>query len=181
MNEELRLAERVADGDHEAEERLVRDLHRPIFLAMRHLVRSREDAEDLTQQTFILIKQNIRSFRGRSSLKTWALKIGYREYLRTKKVHRTTTLDEHPFTEVHFQYVDTAEWLLDLLEALPPKLREAFILSEVEGLGVNEVSKVMSIPSGTVKTRLFHARRILRKKIVEEENQIRNVIPTHES
>lgn len=167
--EDIHLAKKVSEGDREADEQLVQMLYRPIFLAMRHLTRSWEDAEDLTQQTFIQIKQNIRQFRGKSSLKTWAMQIGFREYLRIRKSRRVFEEREEPYHDQSFDDVETAAWLLDLLRDLPDKQRDTFVLLEVENLSVGEVATIMGVPKGTVKTRNFHARRAMKYKIEQEK------------
>ena len=181
MNEDIELAKRILGGDRGADEELIRSLYQPIFLAMRHLTRSREDAEDLTQQTFILVKQNIGQYRGSSSLKTWAMKIGYREYLRGVKREQRSEVSEHTYIDQQFEEVETANWLLDILSTLAPKQRETFILLEIENMSIREAAEIMRVPTGTVKTRHFHARRALQKKIEQEEQLVRNVVQIHES
>lgn len=181
MEDDLQLAKRVASGDASAEEALVERLYRPIYLAMRHLSWSSEDAEDLTQQAFVLVKQNIRQYRGKSSLKTWVMKIAYREYLRLRKAKRPEISNEEAVLEPGYQNFETAAWLMEILGALPAKQREAFVLVEIENLSVQEVAKIIGVPVGTVKTRCFHARRALQKKIEEEEQLVKNVIRIQES
>jgi RNA polymerase sigma-70 factor (ECF subfamily) len=181
MEDDLQLAKRIASNEASAEEALIERLYRPVYLAMRHLSWSREDAEDLTQQAFVLAKQNIRQYRGKSSLKTWVMKIAYREYLRGRKPRMPEPSQREAVNDPGYQDFETAAWLMEILSVLPAKQREAFVLVEVEGLSIRDVAKVMGVPTGTVKTRCFHARRALQKKIEEEEQLVKNVIRIQES
>jgi len=175
MND-LEIAKRIAQGDAEATEKFVRDQYASVYRAMRHLTRHREDAEDLTQQAFISARSKIDTFRGASSLKTWIHRIAFNEYAQWKRQRRQTSplkLD-HAKDEPGYGAFVASESLLESLAALPDKLREAIILHEVEGLSVDEVAQIMRVPSGTVKARLFYARRRLRVLLEDGAEVVRN-------
>ncbi|RYG15876.1 RNA polymerase sigma factor [bacterium] len=169
MND-LEVARRIAAGDGAAAEKLVRDHYPSVFRAMRHLTGHREDAEDLTQQAFLVARGKIDTYRGAASLKTWLHRIAFNEYAMWKRKQRQTaplTLDQ-PTDEAGYRSFVTGEALLAALATLPEKLRVAFILHEVEAMKVEEVAKVLGVPNGTVKARLFYARRRLRAQLEEE-------------
>lgn len=158
------LAQKIAAGDHAAAERFVGDYYAATFRMLRHLTGSREDAEDLTQQTFLVARAKIDRFRGDAGLKTWLHRIAYNEYAQWKRRRRPTaplTL-EQAIVEPGFGSFIEGDALLCALSTLPDKQRETFILHEVEELSIAEVSRLLLIPAGTVKARLFHARRKLR-------------------
>lgn len=167
------LAQKIAAGDHAAAERFVGDYYAATFRMLRHLTGSREDAEDLTQQTFLVARAKIDRFRGDAGLKTWLHRIAYNEYAQWKRRRRPTaplTL-EQAIVEPGFGSFIEGETLLRALSKLSDKHRETFILHEVEELTVEEIAKLLSIPGGTVKARLFHARRRL-KAFFEEGTEV---------
>jgi RNA polymerase sigma-70 factor (ECF subfamily) len=154
----------IAAGDKRIADLFVRTHYASVYRLMRHLTRHREDAEDLTQQTFMTARSNIKGFRGSASLRTWLHRIAFNEYAQWKRRQRKTLplqLDQAK-DEPGFGAFIEGDFLLNALAALPDKLRETFILHEVEELSVKEVAQILNVPSGTVKARLFHARRQLR-------------------
>jgi len=163
MND-LEIARRIAAGDAGAAERLVRDHYPSVFRLMRHLTGHREDAEDLTQQAFLVARAKIDSFRGGSGLKTWIHRIAFNEYAQWKRKRKQTAplRPDQPTDDPGYQSFVVGEALLSALASLPDKLREAFILHEVDELKVEEVARILRVPAGTVKARLFYARRRLR-------------------
>lgn len=142
---------------------------------MLHLTRRIEDAEDLTQQTFLTARRQVGSFKGHSSLRTWLHRVAFHEYTHWKRRQRKSEplsplLASH---ESGFAACLEAAELLDALHRLPAQLRETFLLHEVQELSLQEVANVLGKPVGTVKSRLFHARKLLRAALEgEQENTI---------
>lgn len=168
MND-LETARRIATGDAEAAEAFVRTHYPSVFRLMRHLTGHREDAEDLTQQAFLVARSKIHTYRGDSGLRTWVHRLAFNEYAQWKRRKRPTAplrLD-HAIDDPGFRSFVVGESLLSALNSLPEKLREAFILHEVNELTVEEVAAVLRAPTGTVKARLFYARRRLRALLGE--------------
>ncbi len=177
MND-LEIARRIAAGDAGAAETLVRDHYPSVYRLMRHLTNHREDAEDLTQQAFLAARRKIHTYRGSSGLKTWIHRIAFNEYAQWKRKNRQTAplqLD-HATDDPGYGSFVTGQSLQSALAALPPKLREAFILHEVEELKVEDVAQVLMVPAGTVKARLFYARRRLRA-LLEDGTEAKNHEP----
>ena len=154
-----------SQGDRAAGERLITAHYPRIFRLLRCLAGSAEPAQDLTQQTFARAWQALASYQGRASLATWLHKIAYHEYtnwLRSKR-------DDAPLEEAA-GIADLRESLgLDsilvarALRQLPPELREPFVLFYMHELTVTEIAELLDLASGTVKSRLFTARRRLRQ------------------
>ncbi len=164
MANDLELARRIAEGDSIAAEKFVRDLYPSVYRLMLHLTRHREDAEDLTQQAFIAVRQRISTFRGTAGLRTWVHRVAFNEYAQWKRRRKLTPPlpPNHAANDPGFGSFLAGESLLDALATLPDKLRETFVLYEVEELKVQEVAQILRVPVGTIKARLFHARRRLR-------------------
>jgi len=160
---DLDTARRIADGDARVTESFVVAHYASLYRFMRHLTRHVEDAEDLTQLAFIKAKQQIASYRGKASLRTWLYRVALFEYTHWKRKHRRLlSLDAAPARpEPGYDACLEAEALLDALQRLPDDLRETFLLHEVQELSVEETANVLNVPAGTVKSRLFNARRKL--------------------
>ena len=172
---DLDTARKIADGNPETIEAFVHAHYAFILRFMRNLTRRIEDAEDLTQQTFLTARRQAGSFKGNSSLRTWLHRVAFHEYTHWKRrQRRTETLSPALAThEAGFHACIEAASLLDALHRLPDLHREAFLLHEVQELSLVEVAKVVGKPVGTVKSRLFHARKMLRSMLeAEQENTI---------
>jgi len=160
----LYTARRIAAGDPDIVAKFIRDHYATIYHSMRHLTRHREDAEDLTQQTFIVARAKIETFAGKSELTTWLHRIAFNEYAQWKRKCRPTDqlIRDHPQQDPALTAFVEGESLLAALDALPDKHREAIVLFEIERLSVEQVAAVVRAPVGTVKARLYYARRRLR-------------------
>lgn len=166
MND-LETARKIADGDPRTTEAFVQEHYAFVLRFMRHLTRRIEDAEDLTQQTFLTARTRVGSFKGQSSLRTWLHRVAFHEYTHWKRRQRRTErlspgLARH---EPGFAACLEAAILLDALHMLPANHRETFLLHEVQELSLEEVASVLGKPVGTVKSRLFHARKLLREAL----------------
>lgn len=134
-------------------------------LCLRILGR-RTDAEDATQEVFVRLLERARSFEGRSALRTWIHRLTVNHCLhRLEKERRRDaealppdllTADPSP-VEVA-ERGESRERLVALLARLPVDLRVALVLREIEQLSVREIAETLTIPEGTVLSRLFRAR-----------------------
>ncbi|HTQ11356.1 MAG TPA: RNA polymerase sigma factor [Fimbriimonadaceae bacterium] len=160
---DLETARRIADGDAWATESFVLAHYASVFRFLRHLTRHREEAEDLTQQAFIKAKLQIASYRAKASLRTWLFRIALHEYTHWRRRRRRLVgLDQAPArVEPAYDACIETEALLDALERLPDRAREAFLLFEIQELSIEETARVLGVPQGTVKSRLANARRRL--------------------
>jgi RNA polymerase sigma-70 factor (ECF subfamily) len=139
---------------------------------------NRHDAEDAAQETFLKAFRNVESFEPRVPLYTWIFRIGINTCLDHKKKafsrHQRSYVDFESITkeipslsspENHLQIIELTESVQKALLELPVKLRSVIILKEVEGLPYEEISRVLKISIGTVKSRISRAREQLRKKL----------------
>ncbi|MCX7969786.1 MAG: RNA polymerase sigma factor, partial [Armatimonadetes bacterium] len=159
-----RFVQRILSGDKEAAEQFVVENYDALFRFLRNLTGSKEDAEDLTQQTFLRAWEALPKFRGDSSLSTWLHSIAYHEYthwLRSKREH--VPLDE--ILEMPDEQMEQnleavlLRWAIARLDA---EHREVFVLHYVQGFSVSEIAQIIGVNKGTVKSRLFFARQRLR-------------------
>lgn len=177
------LVKRVQQGDRKAFDLLVQKYqHKIIKLIMRY-VRDPSEALDVAQDAFLKAYRAIPSFRGDSAFYTWM----YRIAINTAKNHLVASKrrpvdfdldmqDAEPFEASHLlKEVDTPEGLAlseeinatvqKAIEDLPPDLRTAIILREMEGMSYEEIAQTMECPVGTVRSRIFRAREAIDKKI----------------
>lgn len=148
------------------------------------------DAEDLTQEVFLKAYASLSSFRQEAAVDTWLYRIATNlviDRFRRKKrglffftpvAEEEDALAAVPETDPRADPARAAErgelqaMVQEAIAALPPKLRAAVVLHDLEGLSYEEVATALAVPVGTVKSRLFNGRAALRRKLaryVEEE------------
>ncbi len=174
--EDLLAVRRCLNQDPAAFRDIVERYKNQIFSLIFRLVRNSSDAEDLSQETFIKAFKNLASYDPAHPLITWLFKIAHNraiDFLRAKKPE-AVSIDEdevgafpEPSTpiEKELETVLRREFLDGILTSLPPLYREALILRHKEGLDLKEMVEVLQIPEGTVKIRLFRARKALKEKL----------------
>ena len=149
-----------------------------LYRVARRMTGESADAEDLVQETLLKALRGWGGFRPGSNARAWLLTIlrnafinGYRRRRREPVTMDIDAADRHsiihdvaesdPEGEFFTRLVD--ETVLKAIDALPEEFREALVLSDLEGLAYAEVAEVLSVPVGTVKSRLFRARRQLQR------------------
>ncbi len=134
---------------------------------------SASDAEDLTQEVFLAAFQGAGRFEGRASVQTWLYRIALNCWRQTRRAPRldTTPLEDaaHAGPGLEQSVTDAAS-LTCALAALPPDLREAFLLVKAEGLTHREAAQILDAPLGTVQFRVHTAACRLRVLLTEERD-----------
>ncbi len=172
------LVKRITAGDQDAFEKLYDRYRHKVFSLSYRMTGNTSDAEDLCQEIFIQVLRKIGSFEGRSSFSTWLYRVATnrsRDFLRKKK--RTPNLVSHDNQMAESDPVDhpgdcekpgepetralssEAQALVQgaLLE-LPVNLRTPLVLHEFDGFQYKEIARMLRLPVGTVKSRIFRAR-----------------------
>ena len=182
-NVDQALVERVQKGDSRAFDLLVQKYQSRIAKLIARFVRNPADVQDVAQEAFIKAYRALPNFRGDSAFYTWL----YRIAINTAKNHLVAAGRKTPSYAVDVQEVekfDASEWLKEYatperelladeigatvksaLEVLPPDLREAITLREIEGLSYEDIAQVMDCPIGTVRSRIFRAREAIDEKL----------------
>jgi RNA polymerase sigma-70 factor (ECF subfamily) len=182
--EDAALVVAAQNGDGHAFEILVGRHEQRIFFVARRITRTREDAEDVVQQSFQKAFTHLRKFEGRSAFSTWLTRIAITEalmFLRRGRGLRevligdlsgneetTTSLevpDSNPDPEAIYSQREWAEMLSLAMNELPPGIRKAIQLRELGERSTEETAQIMGISIGAVKTRVFHGRRKLRERL----------------
>lgn len=172
---DLELAKAIADGDEAAVTRLMDAHYADVYRFISQSRICREDAEDLTQQTFVLACRAMSAFRGEASLRTFLHRIAVREVYGWKRRFRLTVpLNGNEEANDRIGRVEDGLVLLEALDRIPDRYRIAFQLFEVQQLSVAEIATAMGIPEGTVKSHLSQARRRLRELLQPEQEKHSN-------
>src|SRR6267378_2698228 len=181
---EMTLVAAAKNGNRKAFEILVKRNEQRIFFVARRITRTREDAEDVVQQSFQKAFIHLRKFEGRSAFPTWLTRIAITEalmFLRRGRGLRevligdlsgneetTTSLevpDSNPDPEAIYSQREWAEMLSLAMNELPPGIRKAIQLRELGERSTEETARIMGISIGAVKARVFHGRRKLRERL----------------
>ena len=171
------LVERGQRGDKRAFELLVLKYQRKLGRLLSRFVRDAAEVEDVTQEAFIKAYRALPSFRGESAFYTWLYRIGIntaKNYLVAlgRRAPTTTGFDNEEAEgfedaeqlrdastpESELEGKEIAATVNHAMDALPPDLRTAITLREIEGLSYEEIASVMNCPVGTVRSRIFRAR-----------------------
>jgi RNA polymerase sigma-70 factor (ECF subfamily) len=177
------ILRRAQAGDEGAFGVIMREHYAHVFRLIQAIVRNEHDSCDVCQEVWLTIWKRLPQFRGDAKFATWIHPIAVRraiDHLRKRQrwYHRflpfsvvDETVESAPepvTTDDARQQAEGNERLARLrqvLDSLPPKLRVALALREVEGLSYEEIARATGVPTGTVMSRLYHARRLLTQKL----------------
>ena len=184
---EKKIVERCLQGDDSAWETIVRHYGKRVYNLSYRYVNRRDEAEDLTQEIFIKVYQNLKSFHpDMGSLRNWILKIGrnliidrYRQTRRFQAIGGTEEMEAMNLEDKNTpdplraaEQEEASAFLMSGLVALPPELKEAIILRDLEKLSYQEITDLLSIPEGTVKSRINRGRLELAKLLIKRRSQM---------
>ncbi|MDY6836744.1 MAG: sigma-70 family RNA polymerase sigma factor [Thermodesulfobacteriota bacterium] len=194
MNEDIldekRLVSLLKQGQEEGFRLLVRQYQASLLKIAYGITLDREESLDIIQEVFLKVYNNIQTFREASRLSTWLHRITVnqclnwrRKWKRRFRWHHKSIDEEglfdHPALgtsdydpEILYQNREMRETLLAALKKLPKEARAVFALRELEGLSYDEIAKVLNIKKGTVSSRLFHARKMLRQGLKPHLEQV---------
>lgn len=177
---ELELIERVARRDRRAFEELYNLYHRRLARFLTRLTRRYDLAEEIINDTFWVVWRGARDFRGESQPSTWILGIAYRKarnaFRSAARARARLNLQAPSFpltTEEPARAEELRDWLAHALSELPVEQRLAVELCYELGHSCEEIATIMGCPVNTVKTRLFHARAKLQKRLPELSGALR--------
>jgi RNA polymerase sigma-70 factor, ECF subfamily len=173
---------RCLQGDERAYRELVQRYQRPVYSVAFRMVRSAEDAEDITQETFVRVFRSLARYDPTRSFEAWLFTITTRlsiDLMRRRKVRPISLTREDPETgEDHTVDVvdpglkpdETAAHAEEerqtkaLIDALPPHYRIVVMLRHQQDLSYEEIAETLHLPLGTVKARIHRARALLKTR-----------------
>ncbi len=184
----MAVIQSVLDGDVNAFETLVKEYEKNVYNLALRMTGNSEDAADMSQEAFIKAYNSLSSFRGDSKFSVWLYRIVSNvclDYLRSRTRKPTVSLstENDDGEEVELDIADESqspELLLDRsltrdavrrgLAALPPDHREILLLRDIQGLSYEEIAAALGLEAGTVKSRIFRARKKLCSFLIKDGN-----------
>lgn len=174
-------------GDECAYEILIQRFEHPVYNLVIRLVDDPGDASDVTQEVFLKVFRKVGGFRSESSLKTWIYRIAVNEARNQRRWFTRHRGKEIGLESSGADEQGPQDWLSDpgrspyqtaldqethvliesALQKVSPNYRAALVLREVEGLSYEEISDVLEVSLGTVKSRILRGRESLRKHLVD--------------
>ena len=182
------IVRKVLQGDVNAFEKLVTEYERAVYAIAQRMTGNAEDAADMTQETFIKAYNSLSSFRGDSKFSVWLYRIANNvclDFLRSRSRKPTVSLstedddgeetqldiaDESQSPELLLENALTRDAVRRGLDSLPPDYKQILLLREIQGLSYEEIAAALGIESGTVKSRIFRARKRLCTFLIEDGN-----------
>ena len=181
----------VLNGNTNAFEALVKEHEKLVYNLALRMVHDPEDAADMAQESFIKAFKSLKAFKGNSKFSVWLYRITMNvctDFLRSKSRAQTVSLtvdDGDELTELSVPDTGgsaedklmqklTREAVRKGLDALPEDYRAPLVLRELHGLSYAEIADVLKLEEGTVKSRIFRARKKLCEYLIRDGN-----IPGH--
>ena len=184
--QEQKWIDAARKGDPEAFEQLVLLYEKRVLALTTRMCRNAEDAEEAAQETFLAAWQGLPFFRGDSSFSTWLYRLASNQcvdLLRRENRHRDAAGPSLNDEELNIDVPDSAispheaaeqkelrEQIAAGLAALPPEYRQVLILREMHQRTYDEISEILSLDVGTVKSRINRGRKKLRNFLLESGN-----------
>ena len=185
-NEDTELVALAQKGSTNSFNKLIDKYHSRIYSLTYQMTSNREDAEDLTQEIFIKAFEALPRFKGRSSFYTWLYRIGINKtinYRKKRNRNRPLSIDamdqDITYDEVYaeldskdspLRHIGLNELQVKLNEAmqrLSLKHRTVVVMHDIEGIPHDEIAKIVGVSVGTIRSRLFYARRQLQADLGE--------------
>ncbi|MRG88358.1 RNA polymerase sigma factor SigW [Salinibacillus xinjiangensis] len=173
----------VKQGDQSAFEDIVNFYQKKVFQVCYRMLGNIHEAEDMAQEAFVRAYTNIHSFDEKRKFSTWLYRIATNlsidrirkkkpDYFLDAEVKGTEGLtmysqlsDQNPLPDEEMESLELQSYIQKKILSLPEKYRSIITLRYVDDLSLQEISEVLDIPMGTVKTRIHRGREALRKKL----------------
>lgn len=186
MNDDAETLRRCREGDEQAYRQIVERYQRQVYSLAMRMVRSAEDAEDVTQDTFVRMFKAIDRYDPNRPFAAWLMTIASRlciDHIRRRKVRPLPLVrTEEGSTEEHtIDVVDPGlgpdeitshreeeQQAQSLIDSLPPHYRVVVLLRHQQDLSYEEIAESLDLPIGTVKARIHRARALLKQRLEGE-------------
>lgn len=181
------VVSRILAGELALYEILMRRHNQQVYRAVRSILRNESEADDVVQEAYVSAYRHLATFEGRARFSTWVVRIAVNAALdrrrRSARLVLVDPTDEERRSESHEasgggsdgdnpEEQSARRELAGLLEraidALPEPFRIVYVLRELEGLTTEETADSLALEPGTVKTRLYRARRLLRERLIHD-------------
>lgn len=186
MNDQ-ELISQILKGNMNAFTFLVNQYQKLVIHITGRLIQRQDELEDVCQEVFMKVYQNLGKYRNECKLSTWIATIAYNtsiNYLR--KFKKGNEINPEDCTElrnlrennpIDFERTDLHRYIHEQIELLPVQYRTVLTLYHLEEFSYQEIEQITGMPEGTVKSYLFRAKAILKEKLkfVVNENSLRTI------
>lgn len=179
----IRLVKKAKKGDISSYQDIYQVFVRKVLNFIYRMVNSPEEAEDLTQETFVAVYQKLGTLKDNSKFEPWLFRIArnfvYQKY-RTRSPSTvsidaidengqlvTQLVDTRKNPDESFQHVELEDVVADVIAGLPEKYREVFVLSALQHLSYQQIADVVGRSLPSIKTDIHRARLEVRKRVKE--------------
>lgn len=194
-DEDAGLVSSCKRGDLDAFESLVIKYEKKMFNVSYRIAGSREDASEVVQDAFVSAYRNLKNFRGQSRFLTWLTAITINlsknrlKQLKTRNAYEPVSLDDpiptdnghvaadppsnEPTVLDRMEQQDVQRTVQDCIEALEPDFREVIVLRDMQDFSYDEISTMLKVREGTIKSRLFRAREAVKDCLKRAMGELR--------
>ncbi|PLX71729.1 MAG: RNA polymerase subunit sigma-70 [Denitrovibrio sp.] len=176
------IIENVLGGDSQAFELLILKYQSRLFATVLNVVKNRELAEDIVQEAYMKGFHKLHTLKNHVQFYPWlkriALNLALNHFERAKRImdveneeDETSFFERIPDGESPEELLVKEElkrYVRHYVDALPDKLRVVIVLREIEDMSYEEISEMMNIPIGTVRSRLFNARQMIKDRLINQ-------------
>jgi RNA polymerase sigma-70 factor, ECF subfamily len=177
--DEVMLVAASKKGDQDAFAQLVQQHQRRVFNLVFRMLQQYEEANEITQETFLAAWQGLPSFRGDARFSTWLYRIAYNCALKQLELRKRDRALQGAIQAEQVLAVASQEGRVEAaletraqqvlvreqLATLPSKYRTVLILRHLQDMTYEEMSEILTMPIGTIKTHLFRARNLLKERL----------------
>lgn len=170
--EQIEIVKKAKQGDTSAIEQILMQNMQTMYRVAFGILKTEEEISDAVSNTIVIVFEKIQTLRNEEFFKTWLTRIlineCYKIYKQNKKIVYLENCNQEPLS-----YNDTYEdfEVRKLIKELDKDLKEIVVLYYFEEFSVKEISKIVKIPEGTVKSRLSRARKELEKNLINNEEE----------
>ena len=179
------LVRRCLAGDEKAYRELVEMYQGQVFSLALRMVRRREDAEDVTQETFVRMFRALNRYDTNRPFAAWLMTIASRlciDQIRRRRVNPVSLTHQEPGSDEQHEmdvedpgpgpdeitsHSEEERRSNELIQSLPPHYRVVVVLRHLQDLSYEEIADALNLPLGTVKARIHRAREILKLRLIE--------------
>ena len=176
------LVKKIQAGNNQAYKTFIEQYQRLVYHIVFRMIPNTYDREDICQDVFLKAYKHLATFRFECKLSTWIGKIAYTtciNFLQKKKIElyedcvadyqsMDTITGSQITPDLHIEKSDIATRVKSEIEALPPNYRTILTLFHIDQMSYTEISSIMGLPEGTVKSYLFRARQQLKERLLSK-------------
>ena len=185
MNDKKQLIENILAGDINLFQQIIEEHKRLVIHVVYRMIDSNEDREDICQDVFMKVYQNLNKFKHESKLSTWIATVAYNRCINFYNKKKALLYNDHSMENETLDSVksesdspediieskDITSQLQQEIEKLPVQFRTIITLYHLNEMKYSEICKIMNLPTGTVKSYLFRARKLLKERLAAKYPQ----------